>query len=75
MSSAAGSLRRAAPVGSTFRAVVSAIRDDGKVSLSKRGAEEAEERAEAKAWMQTQRQPQGKGLGTLGDLLKGKLGK
>ncbi|WP_373045662.1 S1 RNA-binding domain-containing protein [Vulgatibacter sp.] len=68
-------LRRAAPVGSTFRAAVSDVRDDGKVRLSKRGAEEAEERAEAKAWMQTQKQPQGKGLGTLGDLLKGKLGK
>lgn len=68
-------LRRAAPVGSTFRAVVTDVRDDGKVRLSKRGAEEAEERAEAQAWMSTQKRPQGKGLGTLGDLLKGKLGK
>lgn len=68
-------LRRAAPVGSTFRAVVTEVRPDGKVRLSKRGAEEAEERADAAAWMQTQKRPAGKGLGTLGDLLKGKLGK
>lgn len=68
-------LRRAQPVGSTFRAVVLEVRPDGKVRLSKRGAEVAEERADAQAWMQTQQRPQGSGFGTLGDLLKGKLGK
>lgn len=68
-------LRRAQPVGSTFRAVVLEVRPDGKVRLSKRGAEVAEERADAQAWIQTQQKPQGKGFGTLGDLLKGKLGK
>lgn len=68
-------LRRAAPVGTTFRAVVTDVREDGKVRLSRRGAEEAEERAEARAWMQSQKAPAGKGLGTLGDLLKGKLGR
>lgn len=68
-------LRRAQPVGSTFRAVVLEVRPDGKVRLSKRGAEVAEERADAQAWMHSQQKPQGKGFGTLGDLLKGKLGK
>lgn len=68
-------LRRAQPVGSTFRAVVTDIRDDGRIRLSRRAAEEAEERAEAAAWMERQRRPAGKGFATLGDLLKARLGK
>lgn len=67
-------LRRAAPKGSRFRAVITDVRDDGKVRLSKRGAEEAEERAEARAWMQSQDKPSGS-MGTLGDLLKARLKK
>ncbi|AKU91410.1 S1 RNA-binding domain-containing protein [Vulgatibacter incomptus] len=68
-------LRRSHPVGATFRAVVMDVRPDGKVRLSKTGAEVAEERADAAAWMQGQPRAGGKGLGTLADLLKGKLGK
>ncbi len=69
-------LRRSHPVGTTFRAAVTDVRPDGKVRLSKTAAEVAEERADAAAWMQTQpKGGGGKGLGTLADLLKGKLGK
>lgn len=68
-------LRRSHPPGTTFRAAVIEVRPDGKVRLSKVQAERAEERAEADAWMKTQARPSGKGFGTFGDLLKGKLGK
>ncbi|MEW5853815.1 MAG: S1 RNA-binding domain-containing protein [Myxococcota bacterium] len=66
-------LRRSFPAGTTFKAVVQEVRADGKVRLSKSGAEHAEERAEAAAYMAKSQAPTGKGFGTLGDLLKGKL--
>lgn len=68
-------LRRSHPVGTAFRAVVLDVRPDGKVRLSLIGAELAEERAQAEAWARSQPKQGGSGLGTLGDLLKGKLGK
>ncbi len=51
------------------------VRGDGKVKLSKVAAEKAEERAEAEAYMRSSAPAQGKGFGTLGDLLKDKLNK
>jgi small subunit ribosomal protein S1 len=63
-------LRRHFPVGTTFRASVIEIRDDGKVTLSKTVGERADERADAEAYRQRSQVSSGPGLGTLGDLLK-----
>ena len=67
-------LRRAMPIGSTFRAVVVEVRADGKVRLSKTAAQDAEERAEAASWQanQTEKRPQGP-VGSFGELLMQKL--
>ena len=67
-------LRRSHPVGTEFRAAVMEVRPDGKIRLSKSGAELADERAEAEAWTRAQPKSGGKGLGTFADLLKDKLG-
>ena len=72
-----GDLRKAFPVGSTLKAAITEIRGDGKISLSAREATQAEERGEARSWMQSQKTAPAagrKGFGTLGDLLK-KMGK
>jgi len=66
-------LRKAFPVGTALRVAVLESRE-GKVRLSAREAVRAEERNEARAWMQTQKPVSGKGFGTLADLL-GKAGK
>jgi small subunit ribosomal protein S1 len=68
-------LRRAFKVGDAFPALVLQIDEQGRFRLSKSGAVDAAERADARAYMETQ-QPKGggKGFGTLGDLLKKKLG-
>jgi small subunit ribosomal protein S1 len=70
-------LRKAFKVGDTFPALVSAIDDQGRFRLSKSGAEEAAERAEAQAYLAKAAPPAagGKGFGTLGDLLRAKLEK
>ena len=67
-------LRRAMPIGTTFRAVVVEVRPDGKVRLSKTAAQDADERAEAANWQATQVQakPQGP-MGSFGELLMKKL--
>jgi small subunit ribosomal protein S1 len=68
-------LRRAFPPGTELRCLVLEIDERGRLRLSKVQAEAAEERAEAREWMQRST-PSGagkKGFGTLGDLLKGKL--
>jgi len=71
-------LRKAFKVGDLFPALVAAIDDQGRFRLSKSGAEEAAERAEAHAYMARSAPPAGsgkKGFGTLGDLLRAKLEK
>ncbi len=63
-----GDLRKAFPVGTKLKAAVIEIRGD-KVRLSATAAVQAEERAEAREWMDTQK-PSGKGFGTLADKFK-----
>jgi len=64
--------RKLFPVGTTFKAAIIEIDGQGRLKLSKTGAEQAEERAEYRAFMKEQQKSQsgGKGFGTLGDLLK-----
>jgi small subunit ribosomal protein S1 len=65
------------PPGSTFKAIVLEIDQQGRLRLSKAGVERAEERAEVSKW-QAENAPKGSGksgFGTLGDLLKAKLNK
>ena len=61
--------------GMAMKAVVVDIRDDGKLTLSKTAVEIAEERAETEAYRKQGSPSQGSGFGTLGDMLKGKLGR
>jgi small subunit ribosomal protein S1 len=69
-------LRRAFKVADAFPALVLQIDEQGRFRLSKTGAVDAAERADARAYMETQKpKGGGKGFGTLGDLLKAKLGK
>ncbi|HET9552403.1 MAG TPA: S1 RNA-binding domain-containing protein, partial [Anaeromyxobacteraceae bacterium] len=69
-------LRRAFKVGDAFPALVLQIDEQGRFRLSKSGAQDAAERAEARAYMESAKpKGGGKGFGTLGDLLKQKLGK
>jgi small subunit ribosomal protein S1 len=69
-------LRRAFKAGDAFQALVLQIDEQGRFRLSKSGAVDAAERADARAYMETQKpKGGGKGFGTLGDLLKAKLGK
>jgi len=63
-------LRRSFPVGTTFKAAVVDVRNDGKVKLSKTEAEKAEERAETAEYMKSTAPVSGKGFGTFADLLK-----
>ncbi len=66
-------LRRAFKVGDAFPALVLAIDEQGRVKLSKTGAEDAAERKEAAEYMRKAPKASGKGFGTLGDLLRQKL--
>jgi small subunit ribosomal protein S1 len=68
-------LRRAFKPGDELKALVLDIDERGRIRLSKSQAEAAEERAEAREWMQKSTPKGGgqKGFGTLGDLLKNKL--
>jgi small subunit ribosomal protein S1 len=69
-------LRKSFKVGDTFPALIAAIDEQGRFRLSKTGAEQAAERAEARAYMEkASPRGQGKGFGTLGDLLRSKLEK
>ena len=69
-------LRKAFKVGDTFQALVLAIDEQGRIRLSKSGAEEAAERKEAAEYMRSVApRGSGKGFGTLGDLLRQKLEK
>ncbi|GAO04111.1 polyribonucleotide nucleotidyltransferase [Anaeromyxobacter sp. PSR-1] len=68
-------LRRSFKVGDTLQALVSAIDEQGRIRLSKTEAEHAAERAEAREYMAKAPRAQGKGFGTLGDLLRQKLEK
>jgi small subunit ribosomal protein S1 len=67
-------LRRAFKVGDAFPALVLQIDEQGRFRLSKTGAADAAERADARAYMESSK-PQGgcKGFGTLGDLLRKRL--
>lgn len=62
-------LRKSHPIGTKLKAAVVDVRPDGKVRLSVNAAAQAEERAEAMAWQQTQKAAPGKGFGTMADLL------
>jgi small subunit ribosomal protein S1 len=67
-------LRRAFKVGDAFPALVLQIDEQGRFRLSKTGAVDAAERADARAYMEAARPTgSGKGFGTLGDLLRKKL--
>ncbi|HEY6005774.1 MAG TPA: S1 RNA-binding domain-containing protein, partial [Anaeromyxobacter sp.] len=69
-------LRKAFKAGDTFPALVLAIDEQGRIRLSKSGAEEAAERKEAADYMRSiAPKGSGKGFGTLGDLLRQKLEK
>jgi small subunit ribosomal protein S1 len=68
-------LRKAFKVGDAFKALVLQIDEQNRIRLSKSGAEDAAERAEAAAYMKAAPRPAGKGFGTLGDLLRAKLEK
>lgn len=72
-------LRKSHPVGTQLKAAIIEVRPDGRIRLSANAVQQAEERAEAQAWMSEQKKGgasgSSRGLGTLGDLLKGKLGK
>jgi small subunit ribosomal protein S1 len=69
-------LRKAFKVGDTFQALVLAIDEQGRIRLSKSGAEDAAERKEAADYMRSVApKGSGKGFGTLGDLLRQKLEK
>ncbi len=63
-------LRKSFPVGTVIKAAVVETRPDGKVRLSATAATQAEERNEARAWMQTQKSTSGSfGNTSFGDLL------
>jgi small subunit ribosomal protein S1 len=63
--------RKLFPPGTSFKAALIEIDNQGRFRLSKTGAEQAEERAEYSHFMQKQtKASSGKGFGTLGDLLK-----
>jgi small subunit ribosomal protein S1 len=69
-------LRRTFKVGDAFQALVLAIDEQGRIRLSKTGAEDAAERKEAAEYMRSAApKTSGKGFGTLGDLLRQKLEK
>jgi small subunit ribosomal protein S1 len=67
-------LRRTFKPGDAFKAIVTAIDERGRIRLSRTEAEAAEERREAREYLQ-RAAPRGggKGFGTLGDLLRDKL--
>ncbi|MBM4343113.1 MAG: S1 RNA-binding domain-containing protein [Deltaproteobacteria bacterium] len=68
-------IRRHLPVGTTFAAVVIDSRPDGRVRLSRTGAERARERAEADSFLAAQAQQAARGgVGTFGELLLQRLG-
>ncbi|MGC3996016.1 MAG: hypothetical protein QM767_00115 [Anaeromyxobacter sp.] len=63
-------------MGDVFQAIVVAIDEQHRIRLSKSGAEAAAERAEAAEYLaKASPKQQGKGFGTLGDLLRAKLEK
>jgi len=68
-------LRRHVPVGTAFRAVVTEVRPDGRIRLSKAQAELADEQAQARAFLASQAsQAARSGVGTFGELLLSRLG-
>lgn len=64
--------RKLFPPGTAFKAAIVEIDGQGRIKLSKTGAEQAEERAEYRQFMKEHHKSDGgrKGFGTLGDLLK-----
>lgn len=63
-------IRRHLPVGTVFPAVVTDSRPDGRVRLSRTGAERARERSEAESFLATQANHAAKGgVGSFGELL------
>ena len=64
-----GDLRRTHPMGTKIKAQVIEIDPQGRVRLSAAAALQSEERAQVDEYIKENRTP-GKGLGTLGDLLK-----
>jgi small subunit ribosomal protein S1 len=67
-------LRKAFKAGDEMKCLVLDVDERGRIRLSKVQAEAAEERAEAREWMQRSApRAGGKGFGTLGDLLRDKL--
>ncbi|HET6924055.1 MAG TPA: RNA-binding protein, partial [Anaeromyxobacteraceae bacterium] len=67
-------LRRAFKPGDALKAIVTGIDERGRIRLSRTEAEAAEERREAREYMEREAPGRGgKGFGTLGDLLRDKL--
>ena len=69
-------LRTKFPTGTRFEAVITDIRNDGRVRLSRKQVQEDQERALATDYMKKQKKPQKSAddLGSFGALLKEKLG-
>lgn len=66
-------LRKAFKPGDPLRALITAIDERGRIRLSRTEAEAADERREARQYLETAAPRAGKGFGTLGDLLREKL--
>ena len=65
--------RKQFPAGTKFKALLSEIDTQGRLRLSKVGAEQAEDRAEVRKYLsESQPKTTGKGFGTFADLLKAK---
>jgi small subunit ribosomal protein S1 len=67
-----GDIKKQMPPGTRFKAAIIEIDRQGRLRLSRVAAEKEEERSEYRQFVLKQARPQGKGFGTLGDLLKRK---
>ena len=67
--------KKVMPIGTAFKASIIDLDDKGRYRLSKVAVEAAIERAEMDEYHRSVKKPSGKGFGTLGDLLRAKLGK
>lgn len=68
-------LKKTFPIDKEVKVAVVEIDPTGKINLSVTEAAKVEERAAVSEWTKSQKGTGGKGFGTLGDLLKGKIGR
>jgi small subunit ribosomal protein S1 len=64
--------KKTTPVGTEFKAQIIEVDDRGRFRLSRTSAERAADRADYERYQRTNK-PAGKGLGTLGDLIRAKM--